>query len=580
MSSGKLYSEKSASAVSVRAPEAADADAGVPEVLYTDGGVVIGEKGENGAGVTYQSASGAPVEARSPLGYAVGTWTALFLNVSMIVGTGIFSTREYVVPSAACFPWCVVEVMWRAATAGPAGGREVPAELSCALDGGKVRTPNLALGRVAHPDTRNGQCADCAASSILQSTGSIGLSLVYWAIGFVLTLSGLSVYLELLSYFPSRSGAEVVYLEQAFPRPRFFFPVAFAVQTIILSFTSGNAIVLATWIFRLCGATGSEWALKGTAIGAFAAISLVPVLSTRASLAAVNVFGAVKLLTLVFIAVAGFVVLGGRAGIPDPTGNFRNAFAGTRSDGYAQANALVSIIYSYQGFQNTFNLANEVRDPVRTLRRASNAAVLVVAVLYTLVNVAYFAAIPKRELEASAQVTATLFFERLFGARAAQGLTILPVLSAVGNILAVVVGQARIIREIGRQGVLPWNRWWVNIRPFGTPVGPIVTIWLVTTVMILAPPAGDAFNFVVALQNYPESAFFALMTVGLFVIRRKRASLGLPRSEYRAWTASVLLFLASKIYLLIMPWVPPADGINASSFHFFYATPSIVGLAM
>lgn len=418
------------------------------------------------------------------------------------------------------------------------------------------------------------------ASSILQSTGSIGLSLVYWAIGFVLTLAGLSVYLELLSYFPSRSGSEVVYLEQAFPRPRFFFPVAFAVQTIILSFTSGNAIVLATWIFRLCGHTGSEWALKGTAIGAFAAISLVPILSTRFSLFAVNVFGTIKLLTLVFIAIAGFVVLGGKTSIQNPKQNFHNAFAGTRSDGYAQANALVSIIYSYQGFQNTFNVANEVRNPVPTLKKASNAAVIVVAILYTLVNIAYFAAIPKAELASSAQVTATLFFERLFGARAAQGLTILPVLSAIGNILAVIVGQARIIREIGRQGVLPWNRWWVNIRPFGTPIGPVITIWLVTTVMILAPPAGDAFNFVIALQNYPESAFFALMTVGLFVIRRKRAKLGLPRSEYRAWTASVLLFLASKIYLLIMPWVPPSEGINASSFHFFYATPSIVGLAI
>jgi hypothetical protein len=34
----------------------------------------------------------------------------------------------------------------------------------------------------------------------------------------------------------------VVYLEQAFPRPKYFFPVAFAFQTIVLSFNSSNAI--------------------------------------------------------------------------------------------------------------------------------------------------------------------------------------------------------------------------------------------------------------------------------------------------------------------------------------------------
>lgn len=65
---------------------------------------------------------------------------------------------------------------------------------------------------------------------------------MYWFIGFVVSCAALAVYLELASYFPSRSGAEVVYLEQAYPRPKYFFPVAFAVQSVILSFSSSNAI--------------------------------------------------------------------------------------------------------------------------------------------------------------------------------------------------------------------------------------------------------------------------------------------------------------------------------------------------
>ena len=65
---------------------------------------------------------------------------------------------------------------------------------------------------------------------------------MYWVIGFIVSCAGLAVYLELASYFPSRSGAEVVYLEQAYPRPKYFFPVAFAVQSVILSFSSSNAV--------------------------------------------------------------------------------------------------------------------------------------------------------------------------------------------------------------------------------------------------------------------------------------------------------------------------------------------------
>ncbi|MBE3047836.1 amino acid permease [Candidatus Bathyarchaeota archaeon] len=80
------------------------------------------------------------------------------------------------------------------------------------------------------------------AATILANTGSVGLALIYWVIGFIMAVAGFSVYLEFASYFPNRSGSEVVYLEQAYPRPKHLFPVAFAVQSVILSFSSSNAI--------------------------------------------------------------------------------------------------------------------------------------------------------------------------------------------------------------------------------------------------------------------------------------------------------------------------------------------------
>jgi hypothetical protein len=52
------------------------------------------EEGENSSKPTYQEASGAPVETHSPLGYSVGWVTIVFLNVSKMIGTGVFSTRK------------------------------------------------------------------------------------------------------------------------------------------------------------------------------------------------------------------------------------------------------------------------------------------------------------------------------------------------------------------------------------------------------------------------------------------------------------------------------------------------------
>ncbi|PBP18189.1 high affinity methionine permease [Diplocarpon rosae] len=80
--------------------------------------------------------------------------------------------------------------------------------------------------------------------SILSGLGSVGLSLVYWVLGLIIAMAGLLVYLELASYFPNRSGGEVVYLEQGWPRPKYFLPTAFAAFKVIFSFGSSNAIGL------------------------------------------------------------------------------------------------------------------------------------------------------------------------------------------------------------------------------------------------------------------------------------------------------------------------------------------------
>lgn len=55
----------------------------------------IQEIGGNTSKATYQEASGAPVEVNSPLGYSVGWVTVIFLNLSKMIGTGVFSTRVY-----------------------------------------------------------------------------------------------------------------------------------------------------------------------------------------------------------------------------------------------------------------------------------------------------------------------------------------------------------------------------------------------------------------------------------------------------------------------------------------------------
>ncbi|CAG7927736.1 unnamed protein product [Penicillium olsonii] len=488
----------------------------------------INEVGGNTTKATYQEASGAPVEINSPLGYSVGWVTVIFLNLSKMIGTGVFSTP----------------------------------------------------------------------SNVVKGAGSVGLALFYWVIGYLMASSSLSVYMEFASCFPSRSGSEVVYLEQSYPRPKYFFPTVFAMQTVLFSFSSSNAvgmfvlklclnrmltyIVLAQYLFKLADSEATPWKLKGVAVASYTVAVLVLAFNTRWSLRLANAIGLIKLITLVFIGITGLVVLGGHTSIKDPKANFRNAFDGTgAATVYGTTNALTKVWFSYAGYENAFNVVNEVRNPTRTLRWSAPLSLGVTATLYVLANIAYFSAASKEEVIASKVVAAGLFFEKVFGTSgAASALNFLICLSAFGNLLAVLIGQSRMLRECGRQGVLPFTSFWTSTKPFGTPLGPYLVKWGFTLLMILAPPAGDAFNFIVDLGVYPASFFGLLLTIGLVVTRIRRKRLQLPAPDYQAWPVTIAFAILSHLYMVIMPWYPPSTGSTGGDVGFWYATYCAVALGI
>src|SRR5690348_10225351 len=68
----------------------------------------------------------------------------------------------------------------------------------------------------------------------------------------LLTLSGLSVYLEFGLAIP-RSGGEKNYLERVFRRPQHLATSVFAVQMVLLGFSSGNSLAFGRYVLLAVG---------------------------------------------------------------------------------------------------------------------------------------------------------------------------------------------------------------------------------------------------------------------------------------------------------------------------------------
>lgn len=306
-----------------------------------------------------------------------------------------------------------------------------------------------------------------------------------------------------------------------------------------------------------------------------------------------NLISAVKLIILLFIVVTGFTVLGGRTSVRDPHANFRNSFDGITNNGNDLVNALVSINFAFQGYANAFNVTNEIKvcepriakfqltkcfqNPFPLLKKVAPVSLIIVFMLYVLANVAYFAAVPAAEIRESGELAAALFFEAVFGTKAARGLPALIAVSAAGNIMAVIIGATRQIRECARQGVIPWPHVWASTKPFGTPFAPVLLKWVMTCIVILALPFGDAFDFLVDLRSYPDSIFIFLMVFGIYAIRWRRKKEGLPPAQFQAWHSALMFSAAVCIFILIMPWVPPEGG---GDYSFWYGTYIVVGIGL
>ncbi len=75
------------------------------------------------------------------------------------------------------------------------------------------------------------------------------------------------------------------------------------------------------------------------------------------------------------------------------------------------------VIWSYIGFSNVNYALAEVKNPQGTVRIAGPLAISVVAILYLLSNIAYFAGATKNEITSSVRLVAALLFRNVYGAR-------------------------------------------------------------------------------------------------------------------------------------------------------------------
>jgi len=105
--------------------------------------------------------------------------------------------------------------------------------------------------------------------------------------------------------------------------------------------------------------------------------------------------------------------------------------------------ATLIAIYDFMGYYDICYVGGEVRDPGRVIPRSIIYSVIAVAGIYALTNLGLIAVVPWREAVHSKFIAAD-FMAKLYGTRAASGVTVLVLWTALASVFALLFGYSRI----------------------------------------------------------------------------------------------------------------------------------------
>lgn len=314
-------------------------------------------------------------------------------------------------------------------------------------------------------------------------------------------MTGLS-YAELSSMFPSAAG-EYEYTRQAWPEW-----VAFAVGWTM---TTGLVVAAATVSigFARYVAYFIDIDLRLAALGLLAIVSAVAATGIKQSARVAVGLSAVQVGGLVLIVAIGLPHVGDV-----------DLFAGAGAAGVLGAAALV--FFAFIGFDEVITLAEETRDPTRTVPRALLLALGLSTILYITVAIAAVSVLGAAALGASPRPLADVM-AHVLGDRAAMVVAAIAVLTTTNTTLLALTAASRVMYGMARAGAMP--RALARVHPSRrTPMRAI----LVSVVVAAGFAAFGDFTVIAAVTDFAVYVVFVAVNATVIVLRHTRPELSRP----------------------------------------------------
>ncbi|HEV8264882.1 MAG TPA: amino acid permease [Gemmatimonadales bacterium] len=344
-------------------------------------------------------------------------------------------------------------------------------------------------------------------ATVAERVGSPTLVLVAWGIGGVIALIGAFCFGELGHRRP-RAGGGYVYLREAWgPLPAFLYG-----WTLVLVIATGAiAAVAVTFANYAIALTGLPDRLTvPLAIATIALLAGINYRGVRPAAITQNIFTVLKLAALAALIAAGLLLAAPTASyrpLPPPTAPSLGA-------------ALVPILFTYGGWQQTNFIAEEIIEPERNLPRALVVGVAIVVGVYLLANLAYLRVLGAGGLATSTAPAADVM-QAVLGPVGGKVIAAGIAVSTFGFLDLVILVTPRVLQAMAADGVF-FARLAALHPVYRTPAAAIVVLAACAIALALTGTFGQLVDYV----TFGDWIFFGLTVAGLFVYRRRERGAG------------------------------------------------------
>jgi APA family basic amino acid/polyamine antiporter len=368
--------------------------------------------------------------------------------------------------------------------------------------------------------------------------------LLLWLLGAVVALCGALSYAELVAAVP-RSGGEYHFLS------RIYHPalgrlaglvsvtVGFAAPVALAAMALGRYVSIFIPVDPLLVALG--------AVLAVTAMHAVEVELGRAFQIAATWLKVAAILLFSVVALAYGRVSGSLSPLPtvDTPDWVLSAPFGL---------SLIYVSYAYAGWNAAAYVAEEVRDPARTVPRALVRGTLTVAVLYLLLNLAFLRTIGLEDLAGTVEVGA-LSARTVFGDTGGMVFSLMLSLLLVSTISAMVLAGPRVLRTMGED--IPALRALGACNRRGAPTRAILLQQGLSVLLILT----DSFEAVLTFAGFTLTLFACMTVAGVFRLRVREPALPRPFRVPLYPLPPLVFVLVNAAALLAVAWERPRTAL-------------------